>query len=439
MSITEALVIHPEFRSRPSPSRKPPEMMLDEAVRLTQAIGLSVTKSEHIMLSAPVAGSFLGLGFVSQLSEAVDETSLVVINASLTPVQQRNLEEALKCKVIDRTALILEIFGERATSNAGRLQVELAALNFQRSRLVRSWTHLERQRGGSGFLGGPGERQIEIDRRLLDDRIEQIKTELKKVERTRGLQRRNRQRLETPTVALVGYTNAGKSTLFNTLTGAQTMSKDMLFATLDPLMRAINAPGMRPVILADTVGFISQLPTGLIEAFKSTLEEVTEADLLIHVHDMSSPLALEEAEDVDEVLDSLDLDIEARKACILHVFNKSDLLGEGQQDVVAALEHRYPDAVKVSALRGEGIKDLHKKIEKRFSLSEKTIKITVPYSKGSALAWLHRHSQVKAIKNGREHDQVLTVQISTANFSRFRARWPEFCARTTLPPDSKKP
>ena len=283
-----AVVIHPELRY--APSSRPADLMLDEACLLADAIGLEVVHSEVIPLAKLRAGSYFGKGVTERLSDLAEDFThdidapVVIINTNLSPVQQRNLETQIKAKVIDRTQLILEIFGARAQTHAGRLQVELAALSFQRSRLVRSWTHLERQRGGSGFLGGPGERQIELDRRMLMDRVTRIKAELKEVTRTRTLQRSNRLRSETPTVALIGYTNAGKSTLFNRLTGADVLSKDMLFATLDPTMRELDFVSGRKVVLADTVGFISQLPTELVEAFKSTLEEVLYADVLLHVH-----------------------------------------------------------------------------------------------------------------------------------------------------------
>ena len=297
------------------------EAMLEEAVQLVAAIGLEVVLAETVSLHKPRAGTFLGSGYVDGLAARVDEDDppVIIVNTGLSPVQQRNLETATKCKVIDRTALILEIFGARAQTHAGRLQVELAALTFQRSRLVRSWTHLERQRGGGGFLGGPGERQIELDRRMLMDRVVRIRKELKEVERTRHLQRGNRSRGEVPTVALIGYTNAGKSTLFNRMTGADVLSKDMLFATLDPTMRAITLPSGRQIVLADTVGFISQLPTELVEAFKSTLEEVVQADLLLHVHDAASPLVAEEAGDVRGVLADLGIDDGAQAGRILPV------------------------------------------------------------------------------------------------------------------------
>ena len=331
LGATPAFVIHPDIRTVPLP--RGPQAMLEEAAQLVAAISLDVVHAEAVSLYKPRAPTFLGTGFVDRIADIAAEHNdpVIVVNAALTPVQQRNLETRTKCKVIDRTALILEIFGARAQTHAGRLQVELAALTFQRSRLVRSWTHLERQRGGGGFLGGPGERQIELDRRMLMRRVSQIKLELKDVVRTRALQRRNRVRGETPTIALIGYTNAGKSTLFNHLTGAGVLSKDMLFATLDPTMRELTLPSGRRAILADTVGFISQLPTELIDAFKSTLEEVVHADLLLHVHDAASSFVGEDADDVATVLYDLGLDDTRQQQCVMHVFNKADLLEDDDQ------------------------------------------------------------------------------------------------------------
>ena len=425
MGIDHAIVLHPDLRE--DASSRPADMMLAEAVRLVEAIGLPVEQSFSIRINTPRAATLIGAGVIERINHEADDHSLLVINASLSPVQQRNLEQQLGCKVIDRTALILEIFGERASTNAGRLQVELAALTFQRSRLVRSWTHLERQRGGGGFLGGPGERQIELDRRMLDDQIIKIKAELREVVRTRTIQRQNRQRNETPSIALVGYTNAGKSTLFNTLTGAGVLSQDMLFATLDPTMRGLPLLSGRTVIFADTVGFISQLPTELVEAFKSTLEEVAEADLLLHVHDASSPMAIEEAKDVHDVIQSLGLSEEEQHRRVIHVFNKIDQVTD--PDELLILKQRFPQAVMISALHETGFDDLHKAIENYFSADENSVLINVPYSMGDARSWLFEHGHMKTTEENKEANGLSCyVILSDANLARFRSRWPQLTA-----------
>lgn len=429
MGIDHAIVLHPDMREETS--SRPAEMMLAEAVRLVEAIGLPVQQSISVRINNPRAATLIGAGVIERINQEADDHSLLVINASLTPVQQRNLEQQLGCKVIDRTALILEIFGERATTNAGRLQVELAALTFQRSRLVRSWTHLERQRGGGGFLGGPGERQIELDRRMLDDQIIKIKSELREVVRTRTIQRQNRKRNETPSIALIGYTNAGKSTLFNALTGAGVLSQDMLFATLDPTMRGMQLDSGRTVILADTVGFISQLPTELVEAFKSTLEEVVEADLLLHVHDASSPMVIEEAKDVHDVMLSLGLDEEEQHRRVIHVCNKVDQVTEPDQ--LLLLKQRFPHAVMLSALERTGFDHLYKAIEDYFAADERQVMITVPYSKGDARSWLYDHGYMISVKENTEASvECFHVMMSDANLARFQSRWPElFCDNLT--------
>ena len=352
-----------------------------------------------------------------------DDPPVVIVNTSLSPVQQRNLETATRCKVIDRTALILEIFGARAQTHAGRLQVELAALTFQRSRLVRSWTHLERQRGGGGFLGGPGERQIELDRRMLMDRVVRIRKELKEVERTRHLQRGNRMQGEVPTIALIGYTNAGKSTLFNRLTGAGVLSKDMLFATLDPTMRAITLPSGRAAVLADTVGFISQLPTELVEAFKSTLEEVLQADLLLHVHDSASRLVAEEAEDVRSVLTDLGMAEEEQAGKLLSVLNKSDLLddGDGQAEMLGNL---FPGGCFASAGTGAGIDRLLEAIDSHLGAGRQLASIVVGPADGAARAWLFERGDVQNCLMAENGSETISVAMDDADWSRFRARWP---------------
>ena len=398
--------------------------MLEEAIGLAEAINLEVVYAQTVPLPAPQASTFLRAGQVEHIGEISEdyENPLVIVNSSLSPVQQRNLENKLKCKVIDRTALILEIFGARAQTHAGSLQVELAAMMFQRSRLVRSWTHLERQRGGGGFLGGPGERQIELDRRMLMDRVVRIKQELKDVQRTRHLQRRNRSRGETPTIALVGYTNAGKSTLFNALTGAAVLSKDMLFATLDPTMRQTECPSGRPIVLADTVGFISQLPTELIEAFKSTLEEVVEADLLLHVHDSSSDVLFEEADDVRQVLLDIGLDEERLEDDVIHVMNKQDKSSDALKE---AIVQRFPNAIYCSALNGEGVEDVRIEIESWLSRDDSLCKLILPPAAGQARAWLYERGDVRQSDYDDTGNLHLEVCLAKADKLRFERLFPE--------------
>ena len=419
-----AFVIHPDVRTMPLP--RSAAAMLAEAVQLVGAIGLEVVHEESVSFYKPRAGTFLGTGFVEKLGELADiyDHPVIIVNAALSPVQQRNLETGTGCKVIDRTALILEIFGARAQTHAGRLQVELAALTFQRSRLVRSWTHLERQRGGGGFLGGPGERQIELDRRMLMDRVVRIKKELKEVERTRHMQRGNRVRGEVPTVALIGYTNAGKSTLFNRLTGAGVLSKDMLFATLDPTMRSVQLPSGRQIVLADTVGFISQLPTELVEAFKSTLEEVVQADLLLHVHDAASPLVAEEAGDVREVLTDLGIDEDMQADRLMSVMNKSDLLDEADQ-AREMLGNLFEGGSFTSALTGDGIDDLLAAIDVHLGSGRQQITVTVGPADGAARAWLFDRGEVGSRDMSEQGNETLSVALDEADLARFSARWPE--------------
>ena len=420
-----AFVIHPDNRQSPLP--RPADLCLEEACGLVEAIGVEVVFEDITPLNRPRAGTFIGKGYAELLHERAvgqEETlgpPLIVMNCDLAPVQQRNLENITGCKVIDRTALILEIFGARASTHAGRLQVELAALTFQRSRLVRSWTHLERQRGGGGFLGGPGERQIELDRRMLMQRVGQIKKELADVERTRLLQRQNRDRAETPTIALIGYTNAGKSTLFNTITDAGVMSKDMLFATLDPTMRASVLPSGRKIVLADTVGFISQLPTELIEAFKSTLEEVVFADFLVHVHDASSPMMKEESDDVIAVLKDLGLTDEDLSSKFIHVLNKSDAITSD----IDMIKEQIPNGVMMSALNGTGLDGFFDALEQKLSLLERQVDFVLTPQMGEAMAWLYRHGRVDDTAVDDDGTITLKVTLSKADLARFSTLWPD--------------
>jgi GTPase len=356
--MTRTLVLVPDLRGYPHKGRDA-AARLDEAVGLARAIDLSIVHGEAVSIVKPRPATVFGAGVVERFKGFIEaeEIDVVIVDGALTPVQQRNLETAWNTKVIDRTGLILEIFGERARTKEGQLQVELAALSYQRSRLVRSWTHLERQRGGRGFLGGPGERQLEMDRRIITDRITKIKLDLEQVKRTRELHRGARRRVPYPVVALVGYTNAGKSTLFNRLTQSDVMVADMLFATLDPTMRRIRLPSGLSVILSDTVGFISDLPTDLVAAFRATLEEVTSADLILHVRDAAHEQSEAQRADVDAVLATLGLDRQMEDG-LVEVMNKSDLLDPPvRADLEARLRHR-PDMVLCSAITGEGIEDL---------------------------------------------------------------------------------
>ncbi|MCS6891858.1 MAG: GTPase HflX [Rhodovarius sp.] len=390
------------------------EARLAEAVGLAASIGVTIVHTAIHPLRERRPSTLLGEGQVAAIRQALAEqnVTLAVVDAALTPVQQRNLERAWGVKVIDRVGLILEIFGERARTREGALQVELAHLSYQRTRLVRSWTHLERQRGGFGFLGGPGESQIEIDRRLIDERIVRIKRELEQVRRTRGLHRRARERVPYPIVALVGYTNAGKSTLFNALTGAGVLAEDQLFATLDPTMRQIRLPSGRTAILSDTVGFISELPTQLVEAFRATLEEVAAADIILHVRDAAHPDSAAQKADVLKVLSemaegpdaTLDEDWPSR---VLEVLNKCDLLGEEK-----------PAGLCISALTGEGLPALLAAIDERLAAGQEVVAYRIPAADGARIAWLHRHAEVLSTSAEGEELEI-TVRIPAAARARF--------------------
>ena len=398
---TRCAVITPYFTKRSArgaEERRSPEARLDEAAGLALAIELEVVHRALVGLPDIKPATYLGAGKVEEIADIVkaEEIGLVFVDAALSPVQQRNLEKAWATKVVDRTALILEIFGQRARTKEGALQVELAHLTYQRSRLVRSWTHLERQRGGFGFLGGPGETQIEADRRIIGERIVRIERDLEQVKRTRALHRTSRKRVPYPVVALVGYTNAGKSTLFNRLTRADVTAQDLLFATLDPTLRSVDLPHGTRIILSDTVGFISELPTQLVAAFRATLEEVIEADVILHVRDMSHPDTEAQAQDVRDVLADLGIDVE-EGGRMVEVWNKIDRLSEEERQGLVNSAERVPlgeRPVLVSALTGEGTADLLSVVERRITAGRTTLHVTVPTEDGEGIGWLYRHGEV---------------------------------------------
>ncbi len=402
-------------------ARRSAEARIEEAEGLAQAIGIDVVAARALRVRAIRPATLLGKGQVEEIAELArsEEAHLLIVDAALTPIQQKNLEEETGAKVIDRTGLILEIFGERAATAEGRLQVELAHLDYQAGRLVRSWTHLERQRGGFGFLGGPGETQIEADRRLIRDRMAKIRRELEQVKRTRGLHRNRRQRAPWPVIALVGYTNAGKSTLFNRLTGETVFAENLLFATLDPTMRDIRLPGSDKVILSDTVGFVSDLPTELIAAFRATLEEVASADLLVHVRNVAHPDHDAQRDDVDDVLASLGLAEEGAPPRI-EAWNKVDLVSGEDRERLFEEARRRDDVVPISAVTGEGLERLRALMAEKLRSGEQVHEIRLPASAGGKIAWLHSRGDVLTQKV--EHDEIeLSVRLSPDNWARFQA------------------
>jgi GTPase len=427
-----ALVIEPVLRRSAAESDRTPEAKLDEAVGLARAIDLEVEQAGIVTLAALRPATYLGKGKVEEFAGLVKthDAGIVVMDCALSPVQQRNLERAWGAKVIDRTGLILEIFGRRARTREGALQVEHAHLTYQKSRLVRSWTHLERQRGGFGFLGGPGETQLEADRRMIEERLAKIENELEKVKRTRSLHRESRRRVPYPIVALVGYTNAGKSTLFNRMTQAKVLSADMLFATLDPTLRAVGLPHGARIILSDTVGFISDLPTMLVAAFRATLEEVIEADVILHVRDVAHDDAEAQLHDVEKILRQLGIDPsndKNDKHALIEVWNKIDRLGADERARLQNIAERRPPEqrpVLVSAVTGEGIEALNAAIEARLAASRVLIELDLDPADGAGVSWLHRHTEVIHKTMDEESGRIaMTVRADADKANAVRAKF----------------
>ena len=422
-----ALIVYPELSGRASVG---PDARLEEATGLALAIGLNVVRTKHYRVRSPRAVTLLGGGQVNEIAEMGRdlEIDLLVVDAGLTAIQQRNLEDKTGLKTIDRTGLILEIFGERAATAEGRLQVELAHLDYQAGRLVRSWTHLERQRGGFGFLGGPGETQIEADRRMIRDRMARLRRELEEVKRTRSLHRARRKRAPWPVIALVGYTNAGKSTLFNRLTKATVLAEDMLFATLDPTMRQISLPGVEKAILSDTVGFVSDLPTQLVAAFRATLEEVISADIIVHVRDISHAESDAQRDDVLSILRDLGIGAEAATGTdpqMIEVWNKIDLLSDERQTDLSNLAARDDNILMISAEKGEGIDTLREHLSGHIAKANETRSVKLNAEDGAALAWLHGRGKVSNRKEQGDHILV-DVSLTRPLWGQFEKQFPTY-------------